>query len=281
MREKFGENIETKKRAEEISLIDFLERNELLKEKREEKVEEILEKVKDLKSGEGVLTHKSLIDNLESILQKGIWSQEFTKRANQKIKELPIGLGEIGREQYGMNKIFFYDGDRYMEWQLKKYQGKCYEGLSDSSTGTREEISEEMKTKYLKKHNFLNIGFPAKSNPLIILIIGPRPIPPPFDFFAIVIDKAKLPSSHNIENLGPWSSEVLLKPRVAPRFFSGIIVHSESKVKVESAKLVFDFAKNYKIPIYNEKGDIIWPKAIKYDELKEWLEERKINNQVE
>lgn len=69
-----------------------------------------------------------------------------------------------------------------------------------------------------------------------------------------------------------------LKARVAPRFFSGIILGSESRQDVQSIvsiMLKVDKDKPERIlPVYDVKGNLLWPKKMDYEEVKSLVKEK-------
>lgn len=128
----------------------------------------------------------------------------------------------------------------------------------------KKKVLEEKKRNDLKKESFLFAIFEMIGNV------------PWVD--AIVIDKTKLPPSKREEKLGEWQWESLVKLRIAPRLFAGLIFDDGSKIQTEIAKCLIEFLNKYKVPVYNKNGEIIWPKKMTFAESQEWLEQKKKRN---
>lgn len=86
--EKREEDLRTDKKIEGKNISEEKAKAERSKEEKEE-LNEIMEKVKDLRSGKGILAHESFCDNLECILREGILSRKFAERASEKLEKLP------------------------------------------------------------------------------------------------------------------------------------------------------------------------------------------------
>ncbi|PIU02042.1 hypothetical protein COT68_00015 [bacterium (Candidatus Torokbacteria) CG09_land_8_20_14_0_10_42_11] len=61
--------------------------------------------------------------------------------------------------------------------------------------------------------------------------------------------------------------EVLIKPRIAPRFFSGLIIGKESKIKPEDMASIIEGIRKKRLPIYDIRGEQIWPVRKKREEI--------------
>lgn len=88
---------------------------------------------------------------------------------------------------------------------------------------------------------------------------------------AVLIDKNMLPSKKQafpIYNKGAWEYEAMVKNRIAPRFFRGLIILSDRYLNEiinndESVKRL----KRFKIPLYDIEGNMIWPQKITAKEI--------------
>lgn len=71
--------------------------------------------------------------------------------------------------------------------------------------------------------------------------------------------------------------------RISPRFFKGIVTKNNS---IDGIKELLSGIYNAKkenlikflIPIYNDRGDLLWPKQMRYEELKNFIEEKSKDN---
>lgn len=72
----------------------------------------------------------------------------------------------------------------------------------------------------------------------------------------------------------------VLSYRVAPRFFQGIVVGFSDKVEdVVSAMLKqYEHKPHLLLPIYDIQGNLLWPKPMRYEQVKKFIEERDQKN---
>ncbi len=85
-----------------------------------------------------------------------------------------------------------------------------------------------------------------------------------------------------------FNTESCIENRVPVNKIVGILPNEHLRIKDEitneDIKMILDFAKQLKIPVYNVNGDIVWPKQMSYEEVKAFVAERdknRIENQEE
>ena len=79
----------------------------------------------------------------------------------------------------------------------------------------------------------------------------------------------------------------VISPRISPRLFQGIVYKLEKdesyEENIRKASLtmndVYREQQDKLLPIYDEKGDLLWPKKMSYEEVKKFVEDRDKNKQ--
>lgn len=208
----------------------------------------------DVQDGRGMIAHHSHVDNLKRILQEGILSYKFVERAGEKVEEIQrrTEWDMLVQKTYGMEMISFYDGDlaRRMELEDEDYY-KLFRQPGESEV------------------RFLNLiayggGF-SKEDPMC------------FDF-VILLNKKNIPTTMGpVKRRGrsaPKHREVFLKRRVAPRFFSALVFSSQGQILSSVSEVLRDFLHQYQVPVYSPIGDLIWPKRMSLEEVRQWITQR-------
>jgi hypothetical protein len=93
-----------------------------------------------------------------------------------------------------------------------------------------------------------------------------------------LIDKAGMPNSSTEDGFE-------LFPRVAPRYFKGIVLgrnlggiknygaHGSSLEYPEKITEIMQ-QENVPLPVYDENGNLLWPKPMRYESVKKFVAER-------
>jgi len=91
----------------------------------------------------------------------------------------------------------------------------------------------------------------------------------------IVIDKSKLPmTKQQSQKIEDWIGEVLIKPRIAPVFFNGLMIGRECKVESDKIRFIYEHIRKKELLIYSTEGDQIWPVRRKREEIEEKIRQK-------